>query len=153
MPCSPRRPSLPTSSRTSTPITSSRSKTINLPCARTSRIFTWRAHSPPQHVTYDKGHGRIEERAIWTSTELVGYAEFPHAQQVCRVEHKVHSLDGTPRTPEVLYSITSLTPAEADPARLLELHRGHWSIENKLHYVRDRTYDEDRSQVRKHGAP
>jgi hypothetical protein len=53
----------------------------------------------------------------------------------------------------VLYSITSLTPSAAGPARLLELHRGHWSIENKLHYVRDRTYDEDRSQVRKHGAP
>jgi len=104
-------------------------------------------------VTYDKGHGRIEERSIWTSIELVGYSEFPHAQQVCRVEHKVYSLDGTPRTPEVLYSITSLTPSAADPARLLELHRGHWSIENKLHYVRDRTYDEDRSQVRKHGAP
>jgi hypothetical protein len=104
-------------------------------------------------VTYDKGHGRIEERSIWTSTELVGYSEFPPSQQVCRVEHTVYALDGSPRTPEVLYSITSLAPSAAGPARLLELHRGHWSIENKRHYVRDRTYDEDRSQVRKHGAP
>ena len=83
----------------------------------------------------------------------MGYSEFPHSQQVCRVEHKVYALDGTPRAPEVLSSITSLTPAEAGPARLLALHRGHWAIENKLHYVRDRTYDENRSQVRTHGAP
>jgi hypothetical protein len=53
----------------------------------------------------------------------------------------------------VLYGITSLTPAAASPARLLALHRGHWAIENKVHYVRDRTFDEDRSQVRKRGAP
>jgi hypothetical protein len=53
----------------------------------------------------------------------------------------------------VLYGITSLPPAAASPARLLALHRGHWAIENKVHYVRDRTFDEDRSQVRKHGAP
>jgi len=44
--------------------------------------------------------------------------------------------------------ITSLTPQQASPARLLELNRGHWAIENKLHWVRDVTFDEDRSQVR-----
>ena len=47
------------------------------------------------------------------------------------------------------YGITSLTPAEADPARLLALNRGHWSIENRLHWVRDVTFDEDRCRVRK----
>ncbi len=68
-------------------------------------------------------------------------------------EHKVCHLDGSPRSQEVLYGITSLTPAAASPARLLALHRGHWAIENKVHYVRDRTFDEDRSQVRRRGAP
>ncbi|MGD9974880.1 MAG: transposase, partial [Desulfatirhabdiaceae bacterium] len=44
---------------------------------------------------------------------------------------------------------TSLTPDQADPERILNLARGHWAIENRLHWVRDVTFDEDRSQVRK----
>ena len=43
--------------------------------------------------------------------------------------------------------------ARADAARLLRLNRGHWSIENRSHYVRDFTYDEDRSQVRTANGP
>ena len=50
---------------------------------------------------------------------------------------------------ETVYGLTSLTPQQADPARLLSLSRGHWSIENRLHYVRDVTFDEDRSTVRR----
>lgn len=49
----------------------------------------------------------------------------------------------------MVYGVTSLAPAQADPARLVALHRGHWAIENRLHWVRDVTFDEDRSQVRK----
>jgi predicted transposase YbfD/YdcC len=54
---------------------------------------------------------------------------------------------------ETVFCITSLTPDKADAARLLKLNRGHWSIENRLHHVRDTTFDEDRSQVRKRAAP
>lgn len=49
--------------------------------------------------------------------------------------------------------MTSLIPEKADPARLLSLNRFHWGIENKLHYVRDVTFDEDRSRVRKKAGP
>jgi predicted transposase YbfD/YdcC len=49
---------------------------------------------------------------------------------------------------EVVYGVTSLRPERATPHRLLELVRGHWGIENKSHWVRDVTFDEDRSQVR-----
>ena len=49
---------------------------------------------------------------------------------------------------EVHFGVTNLRKNEADRKRLLELVRGHWSIENKLHWVRDVTFDEDRSQVR-----
>jgi predicted transposase YbfD/YdcC len=49
--------------------------------------------------------------------------------------------------------ITSLSPHQASPARLLELVRGHWSIENRSHWVRDVTFDEDRSQVRTGQGP
>ena len=54
---------------------------------------------------------------------------------------------------ETVFCITSLTPDKADATRLLQLNRGHWAIENRLHYVRDHTFDEDRSQVRKRSAP
>ena len=49
---------------------------------------------------------------------------------------------------EVVYGVTSLRPERATPGRVLELVRGHWAIENKSHWVRDVTFDEDRSQVR-----
>lgn len=49
--------------------------------------------------------------------------------------------------------ITSLNPDQASPARLLELVRGHWAIENRSHWVRDVTFDEDRSQVRTGQGP
>ena len=101
----------------------------------------------------DKGHGRIEERRLWASDELVGYADFPYLQQAFRIERIVSTLAGMPLRAEVSYGVTSLPPAQASPARLLELIRGHWAIENRVHDVRDRTFDEDRSQIRKRGAP
>jgi predicted transposase YbfD/YdcC len=56
-------------------------------------------------------------------------------------------------TVEVVYGITSLTEGEADAQRLLGLARGHWGIENRLHYVRDVTLGEDGCRVRTGAAP
>ena len=56
-------------------------------------------------------------------------------------------------TVEVVYGITSLHSEEADAARLLELVRDHWQIENCLHHVRDVTLREDACRVRKGSAP
>jgi predicted transposase YbfD/YdcC len=53
---------------------------------------------------------------------------------------------------EVVHGITSLGRADADARRLLELVRGHWGIENRLHYVRDETLGEDRCRVRRGAA-
>jgi predicted transposase YbfD/YdcC len=46
----------------------------------------------------------------------------------------------------VAYGITSI---EDTPQRILTINRGHWEIENRLHWVRDVTFDEDRCQIRK----
>jgi hypothetical protein len=54
---------------------------------------------------------------------------------------------------EVVYGITSLSREEADARRLLGLSRGHWGIENRLHYVKDETLGEDRCRVRKGDSP
>ena len=56
-------------------------------------------------------------------------------------------------TRETVYGITSLSVAQADAGRLLALTRGHWGIENGLHYRRDVTLGEDASRVRRQGAP
>jgi predicted transposase YbfD/YdcC len=70
-----------------------------------------------------------------------------------RIERITEILKSGKQRHEVVFGITSLTPKQASPERLLDLNRGHWSIENSLHYVRDTTFDEDRSQIRTKTAP
>jgi predicted transposase YbfD/YdcC len=98
--------------------------------------------------TVDVGHGRIETRHLTTREALVGYSDWPGLAQVCEVgRHVITKKTGTERI-EVVYGATSLHPERATPGRVLELVRGYWAIENKSHWVRDVTFDEDRSQVR-----
>ena len=98
--------------------------------------------------TVDIGHGRIEQRNITTSEALGGYSDWPGLAQVFELgRHVIDQKTGKERV-EVVYGVTSLSPQRATPARLLELVRGQWQIENKSHWVRDVTFDEDRSQVR-----
>jgi predicted transposase YbfD/YdcC len=98
--------------------------------------------------TVDYGHGRIEHRRLHTSDVLVGYSDWPGLAQVFQLQRQViHKKTGAVRD-EVVMGVTSLTVERADAARVLALVRGHWHIENKAHWVRDVTFDEDRSQVR-----
>jgi predicted transposase YbfD/YdcC len=97
-------------------------------------------------------HGnRHEVRRIWASAELNEYSQWPHLAQVCRIERQ-RECKGQVQV-ETAYAITSLSPNEASPSKLLALVRGHWGIENRLHWVRDVTFREDQSQVRKGSAP
>jgi predicted transposase YbfD/YdcC len=126
-------------------------------------------------------HGdREERRTLECSTEVVGYlaqrerldaeeegeegeeeeagtiAGWPALAQVCRSHREVEYVSGaqagTTRA-EWAYALTSLPPEQADAARLEQLWRGHWQIENGLHYVRDVTLGEDACQVRIERAP
>ena len=97
-------------------------------------------------------HGaRREMRELVASTALNEWAEWPHLAQVARLVSTRTERAVTTR--ETHYLITSLTREEASPRRLLHLSRGHWGIENRLHWVRDVTFDEDRCQVRSGAAP
>lgn len=106
----------------------------------------------PAGVVQKNRHGdRQEVRKLLASSALNEYSDWPHLAQVCRIERVVTCKGQTKR--EVAYAVSSLWPHEASPRRLLELNRGHWSIENRLHYVRDVTLGEDASQVRTGSAP
>ena len=108
----------------------------------------------------DHGRGRHEQRWLRVSSELNDWAEWPYLAQVERsrasseVGELVHTWQVKGEThQEISYLITSLSREEASPDRLLTLMRGHWGIENRLHWVRDVTFDEDRCQVRTKAAP
>ena len=91
----------------------------------------------------------MEVRSIWTSTELCGYLDFPYAAQVFALRREVTAMVSQKYRSETVQGLSSLPAERATPARLLALSRGHWTIDNRLHGVRDVTFDDDRSRVRK----
>lgn len=103
--------------------------------------------------TVDRRRGRLEVRTIKVSTEMNAYLapSWPFIAQVAQLTRTVTKAGTT--TSEVVYLITTLSPSKATPERLLELNRGHWSIENRSHYVRDMSFGEDRSRLRTGNAP
>ena len=115
--------------------------------------FDWDAEqvAATECETTEKGHGRIETRRCRTiGLDLVSpdYVAMPHRRQAFRIERERQVLRSGKKTAETVYGVTSLRPERASASELLALNRGHWEIENRLHYVRDFTYDEDRNRVR-----
>lgn len=95
----------------------------------------------------------MESRRLLATTALNDYLDFPYVAQVCRIERQVTELKSGKQRQETVFAITSLTPAQADAQALLRLNRGHWGIENRSHYVRDVTFEEDRSRIRVGNGP
>ena len=95
----------------------------------------------------------MEVRKIWTSTEINDFILFPHCGQVAHLQRYRQQIKSGKLHKETVCLISSLSPAAANPERLLCLARGPWGIENKSHYVRDVTFEEDRSQIRKNSGP
>lgn len=78
--------------------------------------------------------------------------EWPSIAQVFQLHRTRRFSDGRVEQ-ETVYGITSLKPLDAGAARLLELNRTPWSIENNLHGVRDTVFGEDASRIRCAGSP
>ena len=102
-------------------------------------------------TTIDKGHGRRERRTLKATTALNDFLDWPGVAQVGQVESEVVKDGKTSR--EIRYFITSSSRTVADAGQLLKWVRGHWSIENRSHYVRDVTMGEDASRIRKGSGP
>ncbi|WNV82148.1 ISAs1 family transposase [Umezawaea sp. Da 62-37] len=101
----------------------------------------------------DTGHGRVVTRTYKVVTVAAGIL-FPHAAQAVRIVRTRKRKGSTRRASrETVYAVTSLTAAQAQPAELARYIRGHWHVENKLHWVRDVTMGEDASRARTGGGP
>lgn len=95
----------------------------------------------------NKGHGRRETRTLWASTELNEYLDWPGVQQVFRLERLIWHEKHQGYTREVVYGLTSLSPKQASPRKLIRLLRSYWGIESGLHYRRDVTLHEDATRL------
>jgi hypothetical protein len=101
--------------------------------------------------TVDKRHGRREYRRLTSTTLLNDYLDWPAVAQVIELE-RVRTV-GDQTSVEVVHGITSLGRAGTNARRLLDVTRGHWGIENGLHWVRDVTLGEGSCLVRTGSAP
>jgi predicted transposase YbfD/YdcC len=82
---------------------------------------------------------------------LADHSDWPGLTQVCRLVRTTRR--GGVDTTEIDFAITSVPRNQANAAQLLAWWRGHWGIENRSHYVRDVTLDEDACRIRKGDAP
>ena len=109
------------------------------------RAIDWERAAAGECGTVDRAHGRIDIRrcrAVPLDEAFDGYARLPGRRQAFRIERERRLAGRT--TTETAHGLTSLPPERAGAAEILDLARRHWEIENRLHHVRDVSYDEDR---------
>ena len=104
-------------------------------------------HIPVLDRSTEHGHGRTAKRTL-KACEITGGIGFPHAVQVLQLTRTVTNRKTNKTHTEVVYAVTSLAIADATATQVAGWLRGHWAIENRLHWVRDVVYAEDHSQTR-----
>ena len=102
--------------------------------------------------TTNKGHGRIEKRTITVSSQLKDFFNWPYLEQVFQLERRFTDLKTGATQTHIVYGFTSLSRKVISPARLLQLIRSYWRIENSLHYRRDVSLLEDHTRITKRQA-
>jgi predicted transposase YbfD/YdcC len=129
----------------------------NQPTLRnTLQALPWK-DIPIGHTQTNRGHGRIEKRTLKVVTVNAGLG-FPHTAQAIQITRQRRPIKPSSgkrakwRT-ETVYAITTLTAAQAQPEELARWLKGHWTIENRLHWVRDVTLGEDLHQARTGNGP
>lgn len=129
--------------------------------ARLYQELTWYFDMPPlpcdrpwrTHTTLTKGHGRLEQRVVTCTDDLDNYLTWPGVQQVLRRECERTVVRTSAVSSTSTYALTSLPTNHASAEDLAQLWRGHWAIENRVHYVRDVTFGEDAHQMHTGAAP
>jgi Transposase DDE domain len=110
--------------------------------ARQLAALPWR-DVPAAYTKAERGHGRAGRRTLKITSVAAGLA-FPRTAQALRITRR-RKVKGA-WSAETCYAVTSLTVTQTSPARLAAIIRGHWGIEDRLHWVRDMDFDEDRSR-------
>ena len=114
------------------------------------KAIDWDDKTVGKSETVEKMHGRIDTRrcrVIELDKTWDGYVELPGRQQAFRIERireKIRKGKVVGTTSEIVYGVTSIPPSRGGPTEILDIARRHWEIENRVHHVRDMTYDEDR---------
>ncbi|MBC8503763.1 MAG: ISAs1 family transposase [Anaerolineales bacterium] len=100
-------------------------------------------------TTVNKGHGRIEKRAITVSSQLKDFFDWPYLEQVFKLERRFIRTKTGEVQEHIVYGFTSLSREAVSPKKLLNMVRSYWRIENSLHYRRDVSLLEDRTRMTK----
>jgi predicted transposase YbfD/YdcC len=115
------------------------------------------AHLRRAQAEPDSTHGRLDQRRIWTSGDVAWlrrhHPDWKDLKGLIRVECTRMDFKTGKETTTRRHYITSLDPAEVSAEQLLELARGHWSVENRLHWCLDVCFGEDDSRIRKDHGP
>lgn len=105
----------------------------------------------------DNGHGRLDERRVWASGDLNWlhrrHPDWPDLRGIIRVEGRRLDFAAGKQSIQRRYYLTSLDPRRTGAATLGDLVRGHWSIENHLHWCLDVSFADDAARVRKDHGP
>lgn len=128
----------------------------NRPTLRAQLVgLPWR-EVPTVDLSREKGHGRAESRAL-KLVSVCGVAgagiAFPHARLAVQITRRRRPIATSKWHTETVYAVTDLDFGDIRADQLAEVIRGHWAIENRLHWIRDVVFAEDHSQIRTGTGP